>query len=275
MSPVTIDFKLLPANEDNITNQWVIDHLVKLVVLPRFSNYQHLVGKKQLHTQHDDVKKLVADVKQLHKDIRDTLSTRWSKHLAAENRKKEHNYAQPNTERLYTDADNITKACLKTRQGEGLVDYIQRVVPFLLVPTKNQSNRLVWVEPAIDEICSRYGFQLGDSGRMRNNFIDGIAQRLFSDIYAQKLNRALKKYFNAKFYYAQIPEGGKKVRVGSETFHYTILKDAKEELAENNTILTDAKNDLVRSVKVLYRAGHSEEAIVGLVKSECKTQVCR
>ena len=82
----------------------------------------------------------------------------------------------------------------------------------------------------------------------------------------------MKKYFNAKFYYAQIPEGGKKVRVGSETFHYTILKDVKEELAENNT---DAKNDLVRSVKVMYRAGHSEEAIVGLVKSECKAQVCR
>ena len=193
---VTIDFKLLPANEADITDKWVIDNLVKLVVLPRFSNYRNL-GKEQ----HGCVEKLLADVRQLHKDIRDILRNEWNKHLAMENRKEEHNYVNPSNERPYVDAENITKACLKTRQGEGLVDYIQRVVPFLLVPTKNKSNRLIWVGPAVDEICSKYGFQIGDSTQMRNHFIDGIAQHLLSNIYAQRLNRALERHFNAKFYY--------------------------------------------------------------------------
>ena len=65
---------------------------------------------------------------------------------------------------------------------------------FFWYPTKNKSNRLDWVDPAIDEICSRYDFQIGDSAGMRNHFIDGI-QHLFSNIYAQRLNRALGKHF--------------------------------------------------------------------------------
>lgn len=266
MSLVTIHYKLLPAKVADITVDWVTDNWHKLVVLPRLSNYRKLDKESP-----ENVQKLLDDVTQLHEVIRNILRDEFEKNLAAENRKKENNYANPITGKPYTDAQNITKACLKTKQGEGPADYIQRVVPFLLVPTKNKNNRSHWVQPAVDRISSAYCFEIGrDSAGKRNHFIDEIAQNLLSDFYAQKFNRALKLYHNAKFYYSQTPEGSMKVQVEGQTFCYTIIKDAKEQVAKTNT---DAKNDFIRSTQSMASAGFSEEAVIGLVRSEYKSQV--
>lgn len=266
MLPVTIDFKFLPANVAEITGDWVTGNWHKLVVLPRLSNYRNLDKESP-----ENVQKLLEDVKQLYKKIRDILREEFDTNLAMENRKKMNRYVNPNNGKPYVDAGNITKACLKTKQGEGPVEYIQRVVPFLLVPTKNKDNRSLWVSPAVDRISSEYCFEIGDSAGRRNHFIDGIAQNLFGDFYAQKFNRALKMYHKAKFYYSQAPEGSMKVQVEGQTFRYTVIEDAKEQLAKNNT---DPTNNFMRSTQSMARAGFSEEAVVGLVKSVYKTQVC-
>ena len=259
MPCATVNFKLLPSKKAQITKEWVSSNHGKLCEIPRLRIYRNGTNNEGL----------VKEVHIIHDDIVQTLKAKLHEFLSSENRKPEHSYRNQCTGQLYSDEKNITREALTPNyRNEPLEAYIQRVVPLLVMPTKSRTNRSKWVEPATKIICDKYEIQIGNAeGLGRNNFIDVIAQAAFSDIFAQRFNRGLMKYFRAICYYERAASESQEVCVGSRTFHYTIKPDANNKKSDTTSI----KNAFLKSVMAMKDAGVTSKEMVSLLTSQVGT----
>ena len=259
---VTVKFNLLPTGEDKITEEWLKENHANIVPINRFAIFSR--GSKKPEEK-------VKELKSWYADIVSALVVSWEQFLSYENAKMEHGYRNDVHKRLLSDEANICRKCLERKCNESVEQYIQRVVPLLVIPHKGKDNRSVWVEPVERKICNEYDFKIGDpEGKERNNFIDKIAQAKFGDMYAQKFQRALERHFGAHFYYERPKEKEtcNRVNIRGKICYYSYNIDVANNKKND---AADTKNELLRCTDAMMRNGVTGEEIVDLVRSQVST----
>lgn len=259
----TVKFNLLPTGVENITKEWVEKNHEDFVSIKRFA-----IFSKGSKTPEEKVQELKA----WYAEIVSALRVSWEHFLSCENEKMEHGYRNGVHNKLLRDEANICRKCLERKCNESVEQYIQRVVPLLVMPLKGKDNRSVWVEPVVRKICREYEFKIGDpSGKQRNNFFDKIAQSELGDVYFQRFQRSVNKHFGAHFYYERVTridkETCKRVIIQGKICYYKISDVANNKRND----AADTKNEFLRCTDALIGDGVPAKEIIKLVKSRVST----
>lgn len=263
MSSVTVKFNLLPPKADDITEEWLQRYEINFHDINRFRYFQFGGDSTP--------KGKVEELKLWHGEIVNALKDSWEEFLSSENSANpKHRYINPNNNQLLRDEENICRKCLERKHvNESPEEFMQRVVPLLLIPTKSKNNRSSWVKPAEDNICHKYEIKIGSpEGAERNNFIDKIAQQHFSDKYAQRFQRALGKNFGVHFYFERGSgyNDVNTVNIEGKIYHYKITDpyNKKDDAA-------DCEKEFLRCANVLVNKGVTVEDMVSLVRTKVGT----
>ena len=280
MATVVVKKDLLPLSEDEDS---IKHHLFKnWYIFPqinRFSSYPdnlREVGSAELDS-------IVRDVKTIIKSIKDIVEFEFEKYLVSKNT----DY-RSGSYKLLQHKQNITVAVLKKKHNESVEDYIKRVVTFLLLPTK-AGGRRIWVDRAREIVETKYSIEIqtgtNKDDNVKKDFVDGWAQNLFGNSIAQKVNRALKDYFGATFYYERPPKNVKllttkhPIKIDGRQYHYTLLNTKKitrnaNADEHNSTIVDNATRTLSESINALVDAGIPKDQIMSSVDSQvCIVQI--
>ena len=281
MATVVVKKDLLPLSEDKdsikdcLFKYWPIFHQIK-----RFSSYSDNlrgVGSAELDS-------IVRDVKTIIKSIKDIVEVEFEKYLVSKNT----DY-RSGSYKLLKHKQNIIVAVLKKKHNESVEDYIKRVVPFLLLPTK-AGGRRVWVDRAREIVETKYSIEIqtgtNKDDNVKKDFVDGWAQNLFGNYIAQKVNRALKDHFGATFYYERPPQTVKlpttkhPIKIDGRQYHYTLLNTKKKITRNanadehNSAIVDNATRTLSESINALVDAGIPKDQIMSSVDSQvCIVQI--